>query len=268
MRESRVEFTHDLSIRLLQVTGSDSHVVNAARTSISGEGVTAVSSDKQLIGYLLRHKHTGPFEFCAMQFEITCPIAIARQFMRHRTGSYNEVSARYCKLPNIAYIPEHFYSQGKQNKQSSGEKLSDSVNDDMGLKYEQAINSAFEVYEDLLNAGVSREQARFVLPMCTMTRFWVSMNLHNLLHFITLRSAPGAQEEIRLIANAMLEEVRSHFPLVYQAYMMYVSGSVTFSAKEVEYMRAYNYDCEAPSMSANEVQEVLTKARLLGVIDE
>lgn len=217
-------------VRLVDSMGSDLSIVRSARVSYNADwrersGGEASSKDEKLIGYLLDNKHTSPFESVIFTFEIKCPIFIARQWHRHRTWAYNEVSGRYTELPEEFYVPEPrlIGVQSKDNKQcrdimekdvqenehgsesSWSEHASELIND--------SCTNSFIIYKSLLARGVPRELARSVLPVATYTRFFGTVNLHNLLHFLKLRLHKHAQYEIRIYAEAILKLIEPVVPV-------------------------------------------------------
>ena len=197
------------SIELVRVSGSDIDVVNAARVSF-GKLVTELTArDEKLIKYLLEHNHTSPFEHNQLSFRIKAPIYVVRQWMRHRMSSYNEISYRYVKAPLEFFIPKNWRYQDANNRQASfGE-----FNNDLVLaQYKKSLESAVEGYNMLLENGVCREQARGLLPVCTYTEFIYTVNLHSFMHFIKLRLGHGAQNEIKVYAQGMLDLALPHFP--------------------------------------------------------
>jgi thymidylate synthase (FAD) len=203
------------SLELIRVSGSDLDIVNAARISYS-KSVTELSErDKHLIRYLLQHMHTSPFEHNQLSFRVKCPVYTARQWMRHRMSSFNEISYRYVKAPLEFYIAPMWRKQHKTNKQAS---LVPFENQELLERYKESIKIAARVYEELIEQGVSRELARGVLPLCTYTEFIYTVNLHSLMHFLKLRLHPGAQQEIRRYAQGMLELATPHFPVALQAW--------------------------------------------------
>lgn len=198
------------SLELIRVSGSDVDVVNAARVSY-GKIVTGITDrDKKLIKYLLAHGHTSPFEHNQLSFRVTCPIFVARQWMRHRMNSYNEISYRYTTVIEQFYVPNQWRRQDKVNKQASAEPFE---NETLKKQYQEVIDLSLATYKQLLEAGVSRELARGVLPVCTYTQFIFTCNLHSLMHFIKLRLHEGASYEIQQYAQGILELAFSYFPV-------------------------------------------------------
>jgi thymidylate synthase (FAD) len=198
------------TIELIRVSGSDVDIVNAARVSY-GKYVNSISEkDIGLIKFLLAHEHTSPFEHNQLSFRIKAPIFVARQWMRHRMNSYNEISYRYVKAPLEFYVPPYFRYQDIKNKQASVGAFKDT---NLEHRYKQAIQKSIETYELLLENGVCRELARGVLPLCTYTQFIFTCNLHSLMHFMRLRLHAGAQHEIRMFAQGLLKLALPHFPV-------------------------------------------------------
>ncbi len=198
------------SLDLVRVSGSDVDVVNAARVSFGKLVETVSDRDKKLIRFLMEHSHTSPFEHNQLSFRVKAPIFVARQWMRHRMNSYNEISYRYVKAPLEFYIPPMWRMQDTVNKQASVGAYEDAQ---ARAQYSAAIQTCINTYEDLLNRGVCRELARGILPVCTYTQYIVTCNLHSLMHFLTLRLHAGAQYEIRQFALGMLKLALPHFPI-------------------------------------------------------
>lgn len=198
------------SIELVRVSGSDLEIANAARVSYGKVSTQLSDRDKKLIAFLMEHKHTSPFEHNQLSYRIKAPIYVARQWMRHRMNSYNEISYRFVKAPLEFYMPKTWRAQDTVNKQGS---LGSFDRDDLKQQYRQSIDQSVKAYELLLQAGVCREQARGLLPVCTYTEFIYTCNLHSLMHFLQLRLAEGAQKEIRNYARGLLILAERHFPV-------------------------------------------------------
>lgn len=206
------------SLALVRASGSDLDVVNAARVSYGSYCETMSPRDEKLIWYLISHQHTSPFEHTQLVFRVKAPIYVIRQWMRHRVGvSYNEISGRYVELPLEFYTPQQWRIQDPKNKQGS---LPADIDHDGHLKelYTQAITTATASYKALLEAGVCRELARGVLPVCTYSEFIFTCNLISLFHFVKLRADSHAQWEIQTYARGMLELARPHFPVSIQSW--------------------------------------------------
>lgn len=219
--------------------GDDSAIVQAARVSY-GEGTKTINEDRGLIRYLLRHKHTSPLEMVEFKFHIKLPIALARQHIRHRTANVNEVSARYSVMKEEFYLPSTVRGQSDKNKQCSEGELLDS---EFPLLLEQFSNHAYEEYLQAIKEGVSREQARLILPVNIYTEMYWKIDLHNLLHYIKLRNHSHAQQEIQEYARAMLELITPIVPITVEAFNDYVVNARTFSTKEMEIIKSrISYD--------------------------
>lgn len=207
-------------VRLVDSMGSDLSVVRAARVSYDADWRAGedAGSDRRLINYLWKNKHTSPFEAVHFTFEVKAPLFVLRQWHRHRTWSYNEVSARYSELPEEFYVPEpHLIGHpSKDNKQVRDIIKVDPDGYAKMVEHSAIIRatcqSAFAAYRELIAAGVPRELARGVLPVNTYSHMFASVNLHNLLRFLDLRIHPHAQHEIRVYAEAMRELVRPVVP--------------------------------------------------------
>jgi len=217
--------------QLLDHMGSDLSIVNSARASFDVTHQEMTPRDEKLIGYLYANKHTSPFEHCVMTFEVNVPLFVARQHMRHRTWSYNEVSRRYTNVNLEFYTPTEFRPQAETNRQASvhnGETINPTVKSVIGsqatwsTKASEALLShtrkSVKLYETMLEAGVCREQARMVLPQNMYCKYIATANLLNILKFISLRDKPDAQWEIRKLAQSMAAGVKELFPVAWDAF--------------------------------------------------
>lgn len=204
------------SVELIRASGSDLDIVNAARVSYGKMSNELTERDQKLINFLMMHNHTSPFEHNQLSFRVKAPIFVVRQWFRHRMHSYNEISYRYVKSSLEFYTPPHWRYQHQQNHQAS---YGEFHNELLDQAYKKAIDTAVEEYEKLLEAGVCREQARCVLPLCTYTEFIHTCNLHSFMNFLKLRIKPDAQHEIRVYAQAMLKLAQPHFPAALKAFM-------------------------------------------------
>lgn len=223
-------------VKLLEVMGSDEVIVDAARISYDRRGK---SEDRALLRYLIRHRHTSPFEMGVLRFEVKMPIFVARQWIRHRTASLNELSARYTELPDEMFVPESFSYQSPDNKQGRSEKLEELVQAGLHRELKRVHEVAYGAYQGFLDSGVARELARGVLPVNTYTKFVWKMDLHNLMHFLDLRLDSYAQKEIRDFAEVIEKLVALYFPVSYEAFVDYVRDAYTCSRMEVELIRRY-----------------------------
>ena len=211
-------------IRVIDYMGDDSSIVQAARVSY-GAGTKKVREDKGLIRYLMKHKHTTPFEMCEIKLHVRVPMDCWRQWIRHRTASVNEYSTRYSVAIDRALgtHPAFWRTQSKKNRQGSGEYLSQDVGEELTLAEAELHSLARVVYEDRLKAGVAREQARKDLPLCTYTEAYWKIDLHNLLHFLKLRMDSHAQYEIRTYANVIGNHIVAGWcPITWQAFREFV----------------------------------------------
>lgn len=198
-------------ISLVKSVGTDIDIVNSARVSFGKHKEELDAKDIKLIKYLWEHGHTSTFEHGSMTFRVKAPIFVARQWMRSRIASYNEVSARYTEVKDEFYIPTKFRKQSANNRQASIES-NDLDNEKANLIYAKTIKEGFENYKELLALGVAREQARGVLPLTAYTEFYYTANLRSVLHFIKLRIHEGAQWEIQQYAKAMVELIEPLYP--------------------------------------------------------
>lgn len=199
-------------VRLVDVMGDDQSIVRAARVSY-GQGSKGDEADKKLINYLIKNRHTSPFESVTFTFHVKAPIFVFRQWHRHRTWSYNELSARYTEMKDEFYSPAEWRAQDTKNKQGSVIPLhNDALQYTSNLMYASAVLEAYKIYETLLAGGVAREMARMVLPVSLYSEMYATVDLHNLFHFLSLRLDPHAQYEIRVYAEAMVELITPHVP--------------------------------------------------------
>ena len=230
-------------IRVIDYMGDDSAIVQAARVSY-GRGTKRVQEDAGLIRYLMRHRHTTPFEMCEIKFHVKLPIFVARQWIRHRTASVNEYSARYSILDKEFYIPspENLAAQATINRQGRGEVLDgDEAAEVLDLLRSDA-DRCYAHYASMLNEGeaadpgrrgLARELARMNLTLNTYTQWYWKTNLHNLFHFLSLRADSHAQYEIRVYAEVMLRMTEAWVPIASAAFRDYRLGAVTLSAQMV-----------------------------------
>ena len=220
-------------VRLVDAMGGDDAIVQAARVSY-GKGTSKVSQDRGLIRYLMRHRHTTPFEMVEFKFHCKMPIFVARQWVRHRTANINEYSLRYSEARDEFYFPdpEHIQLQSALNKQGRLGEVSESLKTKVRDYFEEISNRSFEIYSELNDAGIARELARAILPVNLYTEWYWKNDLHNLLHFIGLRSDSHAQYEIRVFSDAMAESVKKVAPFAWEAYQDYVVSGLRFSRVE------------------------------------
>lgn len=203
----------------------DQRVVDAARVSIEGDKVVANSTDAKLLGYLLKQKHTTPFEHVRFTFEVQLPMFIARQWIRHRMGSFSEMSARYGALPDVFYIPElsRMNKQATSNKQGSTSELIEGAEGWQAMIKGHSAD-CYGKYEAMLEGGMARELARMVLPVNIYTKWFWTVDLHNLMHFLKLRLDGHAQYEIRVYGEAIMDLIDPIVPATMAVFRKDVLG--------------------------------------------
>jgi thymidylate synthase (FAD) len=237
-------------VRVIDYMGDDAAIVQAARVSY-GRGTRRVSEDAGLIRYLMRHRHSTPFEMCEIKYHVKLPIFVARQWIRHRTANVNEYSARYSILDREFYLPdpEHLAAQSAVNRQGRGDVLAgEEAAHVLDLMREDATR-CYDHYAEMLNEdvsgaavdpsrqGLARELARMNLTLNTYTQWYWKIDLYNLLNFLSLRADAHAQYEIRAYAEAMLATVAAWVPVAHQAFLDYRLGAVTLSAQMLAVVR-------------------------------
>ena len=266
-------------IRIVDYMGNDQAVVQAARVSY-GKGTKKVSEDRGLIRYLMRHRHSTPFEMCEIKFHIKLPIFVARQWIRHRTASINEYSARYSVLDKEFYIPNRkdLAIQSQSNKQGRGEILSQNRSAEALKMLKEDAEKNYGTYEYLLNEtnegkvidkerkGLARELARINLTLNTYTQWYWKTNLHNLMNFVHLRADSHSQYEIRVYAKVILKIMRAWVPITTEAFESYRSGSVELSSEAIKVVRMMingkkirQADSGLSTREWNELMEILEK---------
>jgi len=237
-------------VRVIDYMGDDAAVVQAARVSY-GRGTKRVQEDRGLIRYLMRHRHTTPFEMCEIKLHIKLPIFVARQWIRHRTANVNEYSGRYSVMDREFYVPapEHLAAQSQSNRQGRGEVLQGEEAAEVLEILKRDAAQAYAHYERMLNlredgtpiaedrTGLARELARMNLPVNFYTQWYWKCDLHNLLHFLSLRADSHAQYEIRAYAETILQVVKRWVPLTAEAYEDYIAGGLRLSRHELEVVR-------------------------------
>jgi thymidylate synthase (FAD) len=250
-------------VRVVDYMGDDSAVVQAARVSY-GRGTRAANEDRGLIRYLMRHRHSTPFEMCEIKYHVKLPIFVARQWIRHRMANVNEYSARYSIMDREFYLParEQLAAQSASNRQGRGDVLEgdeaarvlDLLRDDATRNYDHYIDMLNEDAEgrviDESRTGLARELARMNLTLNAYTQWYWKADLHNLLNFLSLRVDSHAQYEIRVYADAMLDTVRAWVPLVHEAFRDYRMGAVTLSAQMLGVVRGL-LDGSVPDQAAS-----------------
>jgi thymidylate synthase (FAD) len=231
-------------VRVVDYMGDDTSIVQSARVSY-GKGTKKVSTDSGLIKYLMRHRHSTPFEMCEIKYHVKLPIFVARQWIRHRTANVNEYSARYSILDKEFYLPakENLAAQSRNNRQGRGDLInSEHANDILKILKEDAEKN-YNDYETILNErydgtiineskkGLARELARMNLTLNTYTQWYWKTDLLNLLNFLSLRADDHAQYEIRAYADVMIDCLKKWVPITYEAFMDYRVGGMELSSK-------------------------------------
>jgi thymidylate synthase (FAD) len=261
-------------VRVVDYMGGDNSIVQAARVSY-GKGTKKSSQDRGLIRYLMRHRHTTPFEMCEIKFHVKLPIFIARQWIRHRMANVNEYSARYSILDKEFYVPAQAAEQSKINNQGRGSI----INGQQGAEDLEIIREfsqqAYDKYTYLMNLdengvtisedrkGLARELARMVLPTNYYTQWYWKIDLQNLLHFISLRADTHAQHEIRVYAEKIAEIVKLWVPFAYEAFEDYRMNATNLSGKEKgiikQLLNGEKIDKNSIGLSDREWSEFLVK---------
>ncbi|MCX7880794.1 MAG: FAD-dependent thymidylate synthase [Ignavibacteria bacterium] len=255
-------------VRLVDLMGNDSSIVQSARVSY-GKGTKTISEDNSLIRYLMRHRHTSPFEMVEYKFHIRLPIFVARQWIRHRTANVNEYSGRYSIIPDEFYLPnpEIVRKQSKTNKQGRSDELIDATLANEFISDIKATQELlYEKYNNYLRQDIARELARINLPLSTYTEWYWKIDLHNLFHFLELRLHPTAQYEIREYAKIIANIVKQTCPMAYQAFEDYRLNAINFSAIELKILKEMlKADPLSPEQMVNfglskrEIEEFITK---------
>ena len=237
-------------VRVVDYMGDDAAIVQAARVSY-GRGTRHVSEDAGLINYLMRHRHTTPFEMCEIKYHVKLPIFVARQWIRHRTANVNEYSARYSILDREYHIPapDQLGTQSRSNRQGRDAVLEGKEAARVLQLLREDAERCHDHYMEMLNEdeggntldtdrkGLARELARINLTLNTYTQWYWKIDLHNLLHFLSLRADPHSQYEIRVYADAMLDTLRRWVPITYEAFTDYRLGAAQFSAKGLQVVK-------------------------------
>jgi len=237
-------------VRVLDYMGDDGAVVQAARVSY-GKGTRRVSEDQGLINYLMRHRHSTPFEMCEIKYHVKLPIFVARQWIRHRTANVNEYSARYSILDREFYVPEpeHLAAQATNNRQGRGDVLTGDDNARVLNLLREDAQRNYAHYQEMLNlddngdvlddsrTGLARELARMNLSLNYYSQWYWKIDLHNLLHFLSLRADAHAQFEIREYADVMMDTVEKWVPQTFAAFQDYRMGGTHLSAKGLDVVK-------------------------------
>lgn len=266
-------------IRVVDYMGTDAAIVQAARVSY-GRGTKKTREDAGLINYLLRHRHTTPFEMCEIKLHIKLPIFIARQWIRHRTANVNEYSGRYSILDREFYVPapEQLAAQSSSNRQGRGDVLEGEEAARVLDILKSDAQQCYDHYQEMLNEdevgnvrdenrqGLARELARMNLPVNFYTQWYWKIDLHNFMHFLALRADSHAQYEIRVYAEAMLDVLKKWVPITYDAFMDYRMGATEISQKGMNVVRRLisgeRVDAESSGMSKREWAELMDALQL------
>ncbi len=236
----RFQVLDDGFVRVVDYMGGDASIVQAARVSY-GAGTKAVHEDAGLVRYLMRHRHTTPFEMCEIKLHVRAPMDAWRQWIRHRTANVNEYSTRYSIAIDSAARtePGSWRAQSTTSKQGSAGRLPTEIGTLLSKREEELQRVAREVYEERIAKGVAREQARKDLPLSTYTEAYWKIDLHNLLHFLALRMDAHAQEEIRAYAAVIGDEIVAKWcPVAWGAFTDYAFSAMNLSAREIAIVRA------------------------------
>ncbi|MEC7853977.1 MAG: FAD-dependent thymidylate synthase [Candidatus Neomarinimicrobiota bacterium] len=238
-------------VRLVDSMGGDDAIVQSARVSY-GKGTSKVSQDRGLIRYLMRHRHTTPFEMVEFKFHCKMPIFVARQWVRHRTANINEYSLRYSEARDEFYFPDpdNIEFQSAINKQGRMGEVDSKLKHKVQKYFKEISQRSFEIYSELNEAGVARELARAILPVNLYTEWYWKNDLHNLLHFIGLRSDGHAQYEIRVFSDAMASFVKKVAPFAWEAYQDYAVKGMRFSKIEQIFLQK-----KLPDRVIDDIQE-------------
>jgi thymidylate synthase (FAD) len=260
-------------VRVVDYMGDDAAIVQAARVSY-GAGTKKARDDKGLIRYLMRHRHSTPFEMCEIKLHVKLPIFVARQWIRHRTANVNEYSARYSVMDKEFYIPqpEHLAAQAVNNRQGRGDTLEGAEAEAVLRILRDDAMSTYGNYERMLNetfegetieegrTGLARELARINLTSNVYTQWYWKVDLHNLFHFLSLRADAHAQYEIRVFADAMCELTKAWVPAAYEAFEEYRLGGAALSKSGLSAIRRMiageDMDADKAGMSAGEWREL------------
>ena len=261
-------------VRVVDYMGDDTSIVQSARVSY-GKGTKKVSTDSGLIKYLMRHRHSTPFEMCEIKYHVKLPIFVARQWIRHRTANVNEYSARYSILDKEFYLPtkENLAAQSKNNRQGRGDLINGKQADDILKILKEDAEKSYNNYETILNErydgtiinenqkGLARELARMNLTLNTYTQWYWKTDLLNLLNFLSLRADDHAQYEIRAYADVMIDSLKRWVPITYEAFMDYRVGGMELSSKGKsvisKMIKGENCDFENSKLSKREWNELM-----------
>jgi thymidylate synthase (FAD) len=257
----RLPVLDDGFVRVVDYMGSDVAIVQAARISY-GKGTKTIQEDRGLIRYLMAHRHTTPFEMCEIKLHVRVPMDSWRQWIRHRTANVNEYSTRYSLAIDAAQVtsPEEWRIQSGKNKQGSQGEVDSNTGTDLSRREREFQKFAREIYEERIAAGVAREQARKDLPLSTYTEAYWKCDLHNLLHFLSLRMDSHAQEEIRAYATVIGTEIVARWcPIAWEAFVDSRLNGMTLTGTELDLIK---------NIIGGEQSEAIRLAKLAGFLKE
>ncbi|HEY9166103.1 MAG TPA: FAD-dependent thymidylate synthase [Candidatus Kryptonia bacterium] len=264
LKDLNIKVLDDGFIRVVDLMGSDDAIVQAARVSY-GKGTKKISEDRGLIRYLMRHRHTTPFEMCEIKFHLRVPMDCWRQWIRHRSANVNEYSTRYSIAIDATQKtkPSEWRLQAASNRQGSQGFLNEEAGENLSAKEEELQSLARQIYNERLDAGIAREQARKDLPLSTYTEAYWKIDLHNLLHFLELRMDEYAQFEIRQYARAIGYDVVSKWcPFTWEAFLDYRVNSLNLSRIEMEIIQLLSCN------QGDSAKELLGKYGLLNYAED
>lgn len=273
--DRKFNLLNDGFVRLVDYMGTDDSIVQAARVSY-GKGTKTVSDDRGLIRYLMRNKHTTPFEMCELKLHIRVPMDCWRQWVRHRTASINEYSTRYSEaIDSCQATPiDAWRIQSNDNKQGSKGYADETTGCFLTAKEKNLHELSRSIYEERLSYGIAKEQARKDLPLSNYTEAYWKCDLHNLFHFLRLRMDSHAQEEIRVYAKLIgYEIVAKLWPLAWEAFLDYNFNSISLSSVEIQGIQLINtkqwenYHKFKNNLNKRELKEFKDKINLLGIIE-
>jgi thymidylate synthase (FAD) len=251
-------------IRLVDYLGSDERVVQSARVSYGG-GTKSYREDAALIDYLLRNRHTSPFEQIVLTFHVKMPIFIARQWVRHRTGRLNEISGRYSVMKDDFYVPSpaDISLQSDDNKQGrSPDPVSAAEAEKFRAAFGAGQKQSYDDYLKLIDSGLAREIARINLPLSLYTEIYWQIDLNNLFHFLELRLGAHAQKEIRLYAQTLLEIGKKVAPRCFESFERHLLGAVSFSKDELQELKRRLHGGGSPALAGKALERFEEKLRL------
>ncbi len=250
-------------VMLIDYMGDDASIVQAARVSYGKDVEFDAVKDRKLIHYLMSHRHTTPFEMVQIKVRMKLPIFVARQWVRHRTASLNEVSGRYTQLKDDFYVPrvEDIRTQSATNKQGSGEAIDNDLATQIREDLRDEQKGVYENYDLMVKSGMAKELARINLPVSTYTEWYWNQSLHNMFHLLGLRMDSHAQYEIRVYANALWEIVKAIAPMACEAFEEHRLNGASFSGTELGILASKMMECHATPWNIDVLSEKLGSQR-------